>query len=200
MRKFFLILLFLIPLSLISEDDLDALLDKQHYKLFEYINKNVDLIDLDNKSFINGFELTIKEIIDPMEISKRVMGKKIHDEATKAQRDNFNKRFKNTLFESYSSALKEINYEDLKIVSHYHPKENMNNAIVRLKVNLSGRSIDFVYKMKKINGNWKIIGLIIDGIDLISIFRKQFINLFLEGNKSINYAINNWDLPKETNG
>ena len=54
--------------------------------------------------------------------------------------------------------------------------------------------------MKKINGNWKIIGLIIDGIDLISIFRKQFITLFLEGNKSINYAINNWDLPKETNG
>ena len=55
MRKFFLIFLFLIPLSLLSEDDLDALLDKQHYKLFEYINKNEDLIDLDNKSFINGF-------------------------------------------------------------------------------------------------------------------------------------------------
>ena len=76
MRKFFLIFLFLIPLSLLSEDDLDVLLDQQHYKLFDYINKNEDLIDSDNKSFINGFELTIKEIIDPMEISKRVMGKK----------------------------------------------------------------------------------------------------------------------------
>ena len=94
MRKFFLILLFLIPLSLLSENDLDALLDQQHYKLFEYINKNEDLIDSDNKSFINGFELTIEKIIDPMEISKRVMGKKIHDESTKAQRDNFNERFK----------------------------------------------------------------------------------------------------------
>lgn len=200
MRKFFLILLFFLPLSLLSEDDLDAFVDQQHYKLFNYINKNEDLIDSDNKSFINGFELTIKEIIDPMEISKRVMGKKIYDKATKTQRDNFNKRFKNTLFESYSSALKEIDYEDLKIVSHYHPKENMDKAIVRLKVNLSGRSIDFVYRMRKIDGKWKIIGFIIDGIDLISIFRKQFINLFLEGNKSINYAINNWDLPKETNG
>ena len=49
MRKFFLILLFLIPLSLVSEDDLDALLDQQHYKLFDYINKNEDLIDSDNK-------------------------------------------------------------------------------------------------------------------------------------------------------
>ena len=101
---------------------------------------------------------------------------------------------------SYASAFKEINYEDLKIVSHFHPKENMNNAVVRLKVNLSGRNIDFVYKMKIINGEWRIIGLIIDGIDLISIFRKQFIKLFLEGNKKINYAIDNWDLPEGANG
>ena len=76
----------------------------------------------------------------------------------------------------------------------------MNNSIVKLKVNLSGRNVDFVYKMKSINGQWGIIGLIIDGIDLISIFRKQFINLFLEGNKNINYAIDNWDLPEEANG
>ena len=61
MRKFFLIFLFLIPLSLLSEDDLDVLLDQQHYKLFDYINKNEDLIDSDNKSFINGFELTIRK-------------------------------------------------------------------------------------------------------------------------------------------
>ena len=76
----------------------------------------------------------------------------------------------------------------------------MNNAVVRLKVNLSGRNIDFVYKMKIINEEWRIIGMIIDGIDLISIFRKQFIKLFLEGNKKINYAIDNWDLPEGANG
>ena len=128
------------------------------------------------------------------------MGKKIHDESSELQRERFNQKFKSTLFESYASAFKEINYEDLKIVSHYHPKENMNNAVVRLKVNLSGRNIDFVYKMKIINEEWRIIGMIIDGIDLISIFRKQFIKLFLEGNKKINYAIDNWDLPEGANG
>lgn len=195
MRKFFLFIL-LFSHFLISGDDLNSLLDEQHYQLFEYISENKDLIVDDKDAFIEGFESAIIKIIDPKEISKRVMGKKIFTQATEEEQKKFNTKFKKTLFESYSSALKEINYQDLQIVSHYHPNDNFNNAVVQLKVNLSGRYIDFVYKMKKINGNWKIIGLIIDGIDLISIFRKQFINLFLEGNKNIDYAIDNWDLPK----
>lgn len=195
MRKFFLFIL-LFSHFLISGDDLNSLLDEQHYQLFEYISENKDLIVDDKDAFIEGFESAIIKIIDPREISKRVMGKKIFTQATEEEQKKFNTKFKKTLFESYSSALKEINYQDLQIVSHYHPNDNFNNAVVQLKVNLSGRYIDFVYKMKKINGNWKIIGLIIDGIDLISIFRKQFINLFLEGNKNIDYAIDNWDLPK----
>tara|TARA_Y100000816_G_C26096928_1_gene580672 strand:+ start:1203 stop:1790 length:588 start_codon:yes stop_codon:yes gene_type:complete len=195
MRKFFLFIL-LFSHFLISGDDLNLLLDEQHYQLFEYISENKDLIVDDKDAFIEGFESAIIKIIDPREISKRVMGKKIFTQATEEEQKKFNAKFKKTLFESYSSALKEINYQDLQIVSHYHPNDNFNNAVVQLKVNLSGRYIDFVYKMKKINGNWKIIGLIIDGIDLISIFRKQFINLFLEGNKNIDYAIDNWDLPK----
>lgn len=195
MRKFFLFIL-LFSHFLISGDDLNLLLDEQHYQLFEYISENKDLIVDDKDAFIEGFESAIIKIIDPKEISKRVMGKKIFTQATEEEQKKFNAKFKKTLFESYSSALKEINYQDLQIVSHYHPNDNFNNAVVQLKVNLSGRYIDFVYKMKKINGNWKIIGLIIDGIDLISIFRKQFINLFLEGNKNIDYAIDNWDLPK----
>ena len=200
MRNFFLILLFFFAHLVLTDEMLEIYLDEQHYKLFDYINKKNDLIDNDNQAFIKGFELSARGIIDPREISKRVMGKKIYNEASEVQKEKFNLIFKNTLFESYASALKEINYEDLEIVSHYHPKENMKNAVVKLKINLSGRNIDFVYKMKSINEQWKIIGLIIDGIDLISIFRKQFINLFLEGNKNINYAIDNWDLPEEANG
>ena len=200
MRNFFLILLFLSSHLMLSDEKLEVYIDEHHYKLFDYINKNSDLIDNENDKFLKGFEQSIKGIVDSKEISKRVMGKKIYDESSELQKERFNQKFKNTLFKSYASAFKEINYEDLKIVSHYHPKENMNNAVVRLKVNLSGRNIDFVYKMKIINEEWRIIGLIIDGIDLISIFRKQFIKLFLEGNKKINYAIDNWDLPEGANG
>jgi ABC-type transporter MlaC component len=150
--------------------------------------------------FIAGFEKSIEDLIDPKEISKRVMGKMIYQQSSPAQIERFNLKFKSTLFESYSSALKELNYEDLKIVSHLHPNERMDLAIVKLKINLSGRKIDFIYKMKKINNDWKIIGLILDGIDIISIFRKQFLNLYKVGNMNIDFAINNWNVLEKNNG
>ena len=73
MRKFFLFIL-LFSHFLISGDDLNFLLNEQHYQLFEYINENQDLIVDDKDAFIEGFESAIIKIIDPKEISKCVMG------------------------------------------------------------------------------------------------------------------------------
>ena len=200
MRKFIFIFSIIFSNLSFSGESIEIFLDDQHKNLFGYIEKNIELIDKDKNLFIAGFEKSIEDLIDPKEISKRVMGKMIYQQSSPAQIERFNLKFKNTLFESYSSALKELNYEDLKIVSHLHPNERMDLAIVKLKINLSGRKIDFIYKMKKINNDWKIIGLILDGIDIISIFRKQFLNLYKVGNMNIDFAINNWNVLEKNNG
>ena len=200
MRKFIFIFSIIFSNLFFSDESIEIFLDEQHKNLFGYIEKNIELIDEDKNLFIAGFEKSIEELIDPREISKRVMGKRIYQLSSKEQIDMFNFKFRNTLFESYSSALKELSYENLKIVSHSHPNERMDLAIVKLEINISGRKIDFIYKMKKINNDWKIIGLILDGIDIISIFRKQFINLYKLGNMDIDFAINNWDVYEENNG
>jgi len=200
MRKFIFIFSIIFSNLSFSGESIEIFLDEQHKNLFGYIEKNIELIDKDKNLFIAGFEKSIEDLIDPKEISKRVMGKMIYQQSSPAQIERFNLKFKSTLFESYSSALKELNYEDLKIVSHLHPNERMDLAIVKLKIKLSGRKIDFIYKMKKINNDWKIIGLILDGIDIISIFRKQFLNLYKVGNMNIDFAIDNWNGSEENNG
>ena len=200
MRKFIFIFSIIFSNLSFSGESIEIFLDDQHKNLFGYIEKNIELIDKDKNLFIAGFEKSIEDLIDPREISKRVMGKKIYQLSSKEQIEMFNFKFRNTLFESYSSALKELSYENLKIVSHSHPNERMDLAIVKLKINISGRKVDFIYKMKKFNNDWKIIGLILDGIDIISIFRKQFISLYKLGNMDIDFAINNWDVYEENNG
>ena len=200
MRKFIFIFSLIFSNLSFSGESIEIFLDDQHKNLFGYIEKNIELIDKDKNLFIAGFEKSIEDLVDPKEISKREMGKMIYQQSSPAQIERFNLKFKSTLFESYSSALKELNYEDLKIVSHLHPNERMDLAIVKLKINLSGRKIDFIYKMKKINNDWKIIGLILDGIDIISIFRKQFLNLYKVGNMNIDFAINNWNDLEKNNG
>ena len=200
MRKFIFIFSIIFSNLSFSGESIEIFLDEQHKNLFDYIEKNIELIDEDKNLFVAGFEKSIEDLIDPREISKRVMGKKIYQLSSKEQIDMFNFKFRNTLFESYSSALKELSYENLKIVSHSHPNERMDLAIVKLKINISGRKVDFIYKMKKFNNDWKIIGLILDGIDIISIFRKQFLNLYKVGNMNIDFAIDNWNGSEENNG
>ena len=200
MRKFIFIFSLIFSNLSFSGESIEIFLDDQHKNLFGYIEKNIELIDKDKNLFIAGFEKSIEDLVDPKEISKRVIGKMIYQQSSPAQIERFNLKFKSTLFESYSSALKELNYEDLKIVSHLHPNERMDLAIVKLEINISGRKIDFIYKMKKINNDWKIIGLILDGIDIISIFRKQFLNLYKVGNMNIDFAINNWNDLEKNNG
>ena len=200
MRKFIFIFSIIFSNLSFSGESIEIFLYEQHKNLFGYIEKNIELINGDRNLFIAGFEKSIKDLIDPREISKRVMGKKIYQQSSTAQIERFNLKFKSTLFESYSSALKELSYEDLRIISHSHPNERMDLAIVKLKINISGRKIDFIYKMKKINNDWKIIGLILDGIDIISIFRKQFLNLYKVGNMNIDFAIDNWNGSEENNG
>ena len=200
MRKFIFIFSIIFSNLSFSGESIEIFLDEQHKNLFDYIEKNIELIDEDKNLFVAGFEKSIEDLIDPREISKRVMGKKIYQLSSKEQIDMFNFKFRNTLFESYSSALKELSYENLKIVSHSHPNERMDLAIVKLKINISGRKVDFIYKMKKFNNDWKIIGLILDGIDIISIFRKQFLNLYKVGNMNIDFAIDNWNVSEVNNG
>ncbi len=200
MRKFIFIFSIIFSNLSFSGESIEIFLYEQHKNLFGYIEKNIELIDSDRNLFTAGFEKSIENLIDPREISKRVMGKKIYQQSSTAQIERFNLKFKSTLFESYSSALKELSYEDLRIISHSHPNERMDLAIVKLKINISGRKIDFIYKMKKINNDWKIIGLILDGIDIISIFRKQFLNLYKVGNMNIDFAIDNWNGSEENNG
>ena len=90
----------------------------------------------------------------------------------------------------------EIDNTNIVINSHIHPNERLDLAIVKLKANVAGRNFDFMYKMKKINNNWKVIGIIIDGIDLISIFRKQFKKLLADNDGNIDFAIDNWELEE----
>ena len=63
-----------------------------------------------------------------------------------------------------------------------------------MSVSVSDTEFDLIYKMKKIKGKWRVIGMILDGIDLIAIFRKQFNKLLADFDGNFDLAIQNWEL------
>ena len=195
MRKLLIFfILFIFSMVSFSGNEVEEYVLEQHNKIFKYINESENLLKEDRIKFLNGLEDALKDLIISKEISKRVLGKKNYIIATKKQKNDFDLKFKNTLFDTYSTALVEIDNANITIDSHVHPNERLDLAIVKMSVSVSDTEFDLIYKMKKIEGKWRVIGIILDGIDLIAIFRKQFNKLLTDFDGDFDLAIQNWEL------
>ena len=195
MRKLLIFfILFIFSMVSFSGNEVEEYVLEQHNKIFKYINDSENLLKEDRIKFLDGLEDALKDLIISKEISKRVLGKKNYLIATKKQKNNFDLKFKNTLFDTYSTALVEIDNANIIIDSHVHPNERLDLAIVKMSVSVSDAEFDLIYKMKKIEGKWRVIGIILDGIDLIAIFRKQFNKLLADFDGNFDLAIQNWEL------
>ncbi|MAU90184.1 MAG: hypothetical protein CMQ91_01675 [Gammaproteobacteria bacterium] len=195
MRKLLIFfILFIFSMVSFSGNEVEEYVLEQHNKIFKYINDSENLLKEDRIKFLDGLEDALKDLIISKEISKRVLGKKNYLIATKKQKNDFDLKFKNTLFDTYSTALVEIDNANIIIDSHVHPNERLDLAIVKMSVSVSDTEFDLIYKMKKIEGKWRVIGIILDGIDLIAIFRKQFNKLLADFDGNFDLAIQNWEL------
>jgi len=195
MRKLLIFfILFIFSMVSFSGNEVEEYVLEQHNKIFKYINDSENLLKEDRIKFLDGLEDALKDLIISKEISKRVLGKKNYITATKKQKNDFDLKFKNTLFDTYSTALVEIDNANIIIDSHVHPNERLDLAIVKMSVSVSDTEFDLIYKMKKIEKKWRVIGIILDGIDLIAIFRKQFNKLLTDFDGNFDLAIQNWEL------
>ena len=195
MRKLLIFfILFIFSMVSFSGNEVEEYVLDQHNKIFKFINDSENLLNEDRIKFLDGLEDALKDLIISKEISKRVLGKKNYLIATKKQKNDFDLKFKNTLFDTYSTALVEIDNANITIDSHVHPNERLDLAIVKMSVSVSDTEFDLIYKMKKIEGKWRVIGIILDGIDLIAIFRKQFNKLLADFDGNFDLAIQNWEL------
>ena len=201
-KYFFLFFIYLFSSLCFLDTEVEDYVNAQHEEIFNFLNDNEDLFDQNKDLFLEEFEERFSKLIPPEEISKRVMGKKIFTIASKNQISRFNEKFKNTLLDSYSGALSNIEAANISIESHYHPNERMDLAVVQLNTEFSGRKFKLIYKMKKIkiedSMNWRVVGIVLDGIDLVSLYRKQFSTLVSNNDDNLDLAIESWSIEEDT--
>jgi len=94
--------------------------------------------------------------------------------ASKQQQDQFTTEFRSLLVRTYSSALSK--YLDQTI--EYKPlRADPSDSEVKVKTQImqpSGSPIPLEYRLAKIEDNWKVYDVIIDGLSLVTMYRGQF--------------------------
>ena len=201
-KYFFLFFIIIFSSNSFLDTEVEEFVYSQHDEIFNFLNNNQDLFDSDKDKFLNEFEVRFSRLIPPEEISKRVMGKRLFTEATKKQILKFNEKFKSTLLDSYSGALSSVEAANISIESHFHPNERMDLADVQLNTVFSGRKFKLIYKMKKIQvedrKDWRVVGIVLDGIDIVSLYRKQFASLVKENDDNLDLAIDSWSIEEDS--
>jgi phospholipid transport system substrate-binding protein len=120
------------------------------------------------------------------------MGKKYYLASSKEQRLQFIESFRTSLLDTYSSTLAQ--WGDQKIMTIF-PELTEFQKTEDVKQNLitSSNTYPITYKVRRDkNGNWLIINIIVNGVNLGLTFRNQFQALAKEYNENIDEVIKHW--------
>ena len=190
-----LFLIFFFALESFTEEDPYVFIDNNAQKMVQVLTLEADLFETDRALY----EQKIKDIFEPMIdfklVAASVMGKKYYLLASKEERSEFVVIFKESLLDTYAETLAQ--WGDSTITTEFPDnKTNIYEKNVEVKQILDTGSSKYPisYKLRK-NKNekgWKIVNIIINGVNLGLTFRNQFQALADTHNENINLTLRYW--------
>ena len=110
-----------------------------------------------------------------------------------SQRDRFSEAFRTSLLNTYSKTLIEFKDERIKVLPPKNIDESTNKVKVHIEIITSTKVYPGVYSMYlDKNNEWKIINIVVNGINLGLTFRSQFYSLMEKNNNDISTVIDKW--------
>ena len=194
LKNFFLNILFvLISYPVIADENPYIFIDNNAQLLVKTLQENKELFKSDPVKFEDAVKVIYEPIIDFRRVSASVMGKKYYLAATVDQRKSFQEIFKQSLLDTYAETLAQW---DDQIIETIFPDEDIEkeikNAEVKQLLITSDAEYPIIYKLRWSNGEWKIINIIINGVNLGLTFRNQFKALADQYNENVSLTIANW--------
>ena len=116
-----------------------------------------------------------------------------YQDANKDQIEKFNRAFKSSLLETYSKTLAEFKDEEILVSSNIKKSLKGNRERVSLQIVTSTKIYPAVYDMYlNKQGQWKLINIIINGVNLGLTFRNQFYSLMEKEGNDLDLVIEKW--------
>jgi len=193
LKKNFLVFFLLInSLYILSDEDPYIFIDENAQKMVRVLTEDSSLFETDRALY----EDKIKEIFEPMidfrRVAASVMGKKYYLLATKEERAEFVLIFRDSLLDTYAETLAQ--WGDSTITTEFpkNKEELSKNVEVKQTLDTGTSKYPISYKLRKSKDGWKIVNIIINGVNLGLTFRNQFQALAVSHNENISDTLRNW--------
>ena len=179
-------------INVVSSSNPHLFIDSQAQEMVSIIRDNQELFAKDPELFKDKINAVFEPMVDFRRVGASVMGKKYYLAASSSQRLQFIQSFKTSLLDTYSSTLAQ--WGDQKIITIFpEVSEFKRTEDVQQNLITSSNIYPITYKVRKDkNGNWLIINIIVNGVNLGLTFRNQFQALAKEHNENIDEIIKHW--------
>ncbi len=129
------------------------------------------------------YNLAYKYVVpyaDLTEMSKRVLPPQVWNQASSAQRAQFQREFTRTVVRTYASAL--TAYKDQTI--EFYPVRGGSQGTVEVNSVIKSSESDPIrvsYRLIRKGGAWKLYDMSVEGVDMLDSFRSQFSDILSQG-------------------
>lgn len=166
--------------------------EKIHEDIVLVVRAKQDIYEENPEEFIKAISFALQPLVDFKRISRNVMGRYYKD-ANKEQIEKFNKVFKASLLETYSKTLAEFKDEEILVSSEVKKSPKGNREKVSLQIVTSTKVYPAIYDMYlNKQGQWKLINIVINGVNLGLTFRNQFYSLMEKEGNNLDVVIEKW--------
>ncbi|SEF53410.1 MlaC/ttg2D family ABC transporter substrate-binding protein [Billgrantia desiderata] len=151
----------------------------------DYYADNMDEL----KALVNE---NLDDIADFRYIGASVMGRYFQN-ATHQQRSRFAQVFRQTLIDTYSKGLVTFDYRELRVLDSQRPPRHEDQASVAMEVvAMDGSVYPVSYTLRLTDGQWKVVNVIVNGINLGLTFRNQFDQAMRDHGRDYDAVIATW--------
>ena len=193
LKKNFLVFFLLTgSLYILSDEDPYLFIDDNAQKMVRVLTEDSSLFETDRVLYENKIKEIFEPMIDFRRVAASVMGKKYYLLATKEERAEFVLIFRDSLLDTYAETLAQ--WGDSTITTEFpkNKEELSKNAEVKQILDTGTSKYPISYKLRKSKDGWKIVNIIINGVNLGLTFRNQFQALAVSHNENISDTLRNW--------
>lgn len=143
-----------------------------------------------------ALDQALQPYVDFRYISARVMGR-FFRAATPEQRSRFADVFQTTLVRTFGQGLMNFDYREFDLRINQRPSRFQDQDNVELEVVArDGQRYPLVFVLHLRNDEWKIINLIVNGINLGLTFNSQFDRAMTEHQRDFDRVIESWSFEQ----
>ena len=193
LKKNFLVFFLLTgSLYILSDEDPYIFIDENAQKMVRVLTEDSSLFETDRVLYENKIKEIFEPMIDFRRVAASVMGKKYYLLATKEERAEFVLIFRDSLLDTYAETLAQ--WGDSTITTEFpkNKEELSKNVEVKQILDTGTSKYPISYKLRKSKDGWKIVNIIINGVNLGLTFRNQFQALAVSHNENISDTLRNW--------